>query len=99
MLHIYPQASWHEEAYVVGNIDGLVALRDAINRALGTGSPQAATEFPADGEGYRVLVLPVSEDGVRMLRLPYCEPKEEWPGKHPFEVMDNDIYKKLMRGG
>lgn len=55
-VHILPQQCWHDPAFIVGNREGLTALRDAINDALIHES--ASTEvFADDGEGYRVAVV------------------------------------------
>ncbi len=61
LLHLYAQAMYHFEAYVVGNRAGLLKLREAIDAALagegsrGTGC--ARDVFVRDGEGYDVFVV------------------------------------------
>lgn len=62
LLHVHAQGAWHQEAYVVGNVQGLVALRDAIQTALGQlqqrpNGQGEATVYVADGEGYDVVVI------------------------------------------
>lgn len=73
VLHIYAQDSWHKEAYIVGNKEGLLELRKAIDQALK--SKEAIAEvFPADGEGYEAMVLLVDDDEEEKLlniELPY----------------------------
>lgn len=62
LLHIHAQPAQHDEAYIVGNRAGLLALRDAIDQALLTGevttssSPDGHQVMTADGEGYTVTV-------------------------------------------
>ena len=72
-VHIYGQYSWHEEAYIVGNVEGLIALRDAINSSIGQG--QAKTEvMTGDGEGYDVHVIQVDSKLIdSRLQLPYID--------------------------
>ena len=54
-LHVYGQFCWHSEAAIVGTKNGLVALRDAISKAIDTGSGTAEA-FATDGEGYAIEV-------------------------------------------
>lgn len=62
LLHIHAQPAQHDEAYIVGNRAGLLALRDAINQALLTGEATTPSSLDghevmtADGEGYTVTV-------------------------------------------
>lgn len=35
LVHVYAQAQYHDDCYVVGNIEGLTRLRDAIDKAIG----------------------------------------------------------------
>lgn len=56
LLHIHGQPSWHTEAYVLGNRDGLLALRAAIDGALAYGEGVAEV-MVADGEGYSVVAV------------------------------------------
>lgn len=97
-LHIYPQTSWHEEAWAVGNRAALEALRDAINRALESNKPEGVTMFANDGEGYRVLVVPLEDSDVDTLKLAYHEEPTPWQGRHPVEVVGTEEYRRIMRG-
>ena len=56
LLHMHGQPSWHTEAYVLGNRDGLLALRAAIDAALGQGEG-VADVMVADGEGYSLFAM------------------------------------------
>lgn len=56
VLHIIAQTYYHQPAFIVGNRDGLTALRDALNVALKSSRPVEAIVYPSDGEGYRVHV-------------------------------------------
>jgi hypothetical protein len=97
-LHIYPQPSWHEEAWVVGNRAALEALRDTISRALESNKPEGATMFANDGEGYQVLIVPVDESGMDSLKLPYHDEPTPWKGRHPVEIIGATEYRRIMRG-
>lgn len=63
-LNIYAQPTYHEDAWIVGNLAGLAALRDAINAAIAMpGAGQSIAQvFATDGEGYRVIVQNVVDD-------------------------------------
>lgn len=73
ILHIYAQDSWHQEAYIVGNKEGLLELKKAIDQALKL-KQGIANVSPTDGEGYEAYVLLVGddeEDKFHQLKLPY----------------------------
>ncbi len=72
MLHLYAQPFWHAEAYIVGDREGLTALRDAIDAALDTGRG-TASPFASDGEGYELEVLAVSTEDAWRLGVPYTD--------------------------
>ena len=60
LLNIYGQPYWHADARIIGNREGLIELRRAIDRAV-SGLPVpgiSATKllFASDGEGYTVTV-------------------------------------------
>jgi len=56
VLHIHAQQVSHDEAFIVGNRQGLLALRQAIDAAL-EGEQGKADAFVADGEGFSVFVI------------------------------------------
>lgn len=74
LLHVYGQGAWHEDAFIVGNVEALVALRDALNKLLdadGIGFVNlpdgyignAELEFWVnDGEGYPLHVTLLNGD-------------------------------------
>lgn len=71
-LHIYPQSHAHAPAEIRGTREALLALRDAIDRAMA--HPNGEAEFQAfakDGEGYGVEVRRVPRDALHRSRLPY----------------------------
>jgi hypothetical protein len=61
ILHIIAQTYHHQPAFVIGNQEGLTALRDAIDAALKGNDPAEAGVRPSDGEGYRVHVRCVTD--------------------------------------
>ena len=66
--HIIAQRGFHDPAFIVGDHNGLTQIRDAINTALEEGSARGRT-FAADGEGYSVYVLCVTD--AEMADVPY----------------------------
>ena len=34
LLHVYGQFQWHDDCFVVGNIEGLRRMRDALSAAI-----------------------------------------------------------------
>jgi hypothetical protein len=60
LLHVYGPYIYHNPAVLRGNREALIALRDAISRALETPDDGEANVFAADGEGYTVLVQRVT---------------------------------------
>ena len=56
LLHIYGQAYYHDETYIVGGRQSLLSLKKAIEDALETGRGSAEF-FTADGEGYDTNIL------------------------------------------
>lgn len=61
LLHIYPQYAHHTDAILVGNREGLTALRSALNKVLNMRildeCEAQAEEMVNDGEGYKVIVI------------------------------------------
>jgi len=59
LLNIYGQEAWHTEARIIGSKDGLLELRDAIEKAIKDGKATTSNDLPlfaSDGEGYEVIV-------------------------------------------
>jgi len=59
ILNIYGQEYWHTDAKIMGNLDGLLALRDVVDRAIKLGEARTNDQFPiyaSDGEGYTLIV-------------------------------------------
>lgn len=78
LLHVYGQDHEHEDVFVVGNTEGLQALRDAIDRALAKqDNVDADLVFAGDGEGYMVFAIVNNaewdEARWQKLALPYSD--------------------------
>ncbi|MGP3739995.1 hypothetical protein [Bacillus altitudinis] len=73
LCNIYAQQTHHFEAFILGNKKGLIELRNAIDRALETGS-SVAHVFPSDYEGYETYIALVNdEQSFEKLITPYVE--------------------------
>ena len=98
-LHIYGQTYNHDHAFIVGDTTALIALRDAIDAALETGSTVGETTvFAADGEGYDIKVYREEEDKYwDKSLLPYTDETLYSP---PLEDVIGpwDLFKKYKKG-
>ena len=107
LLHLYPGSSYHNDGYIVGNREGLLALRDAINRALDERlattqiMPKASGRniFVKDGEGYEVQILlndsPWQSEEWQKLAVPYTsEDAAFFPNG---TIYPQELKKKLSR--
>ena len=59
ILNIYGQESWHTDAKIIGNTNGLLELKATIEKALQNGKSTSIEDdclFASDGEGYQVIV-------------------------------------------
>ena len=74
LLHVLPQSAHQDEAYLIGNKEGLTRLRDAIDKALKSpGKPIISSSMSIDGEGYWAIALCVTEDQMEHIPLGYTE--------------------------
>ena len=84
ILNIYGQESWHTEARIIGNTEGLTELRDTINNALQSKSKAKTLEreplFASDGEGYSVKVECHDDEwGIKAPKGSYWNQEESDP--------------------
>ena len=71
-IHIYAQKQFHDTAYIVGTPEGLKALRDAIDKALGGEVDTCLKTTTSDGEEYNLWV--VTESFMwNFLQMPYTD--------------------------
>lgn len=77
VVHIYAQRSHHMEAVILGNKQGLEALRDAITIALSVGygcnGMGQTGVYVNDGEGYDIEIKVIEEIDIDKLPVPYTE--------------------------
>lgn len=75
LVHIFPQEEHHGEARIMGNREGLLELKYAIEEALKTGIGQCRL-LPADDEGYPCYVMlneeEVTSPFLKRMKLPYA---------------------------
>lgn len=88
LCNIYAQQSHHFEAFILGNRVGLLELKNAIDKALETGS-STVTLFPSDYEGYDVYIALVDdEQRFKKLTNPYIEEyAQEEDAVDPIEII------------
>ena len=93
LIHIYGQSQWHDDCYIVGSIEGLKMLQQAISEALENG--QAVTGdhlFTSDGEGYEIRVIRFEAPwGAEWFQLPstyvdYPESRPEEQVMAPYQL-------------
>lgn len=105
LLHFYGQHQPHQEAWVCGNKEGLIALRDLLDEAINKCSGSCVTQgaslelTSSDGEDYKVLALCLSDSYMEKLILPYTN-ETYLPAVSdklvPFQLIGRDLYRKLM---
>lgn len=72
VLHVHAASFWHDDAWIVGNREGLERLRTAIDRALAKGGAHADA-FVNDGEGFHCFVAVESDADMDRLNVPYTD--------------------------
>lgn len=88
ILHVYSAEHEHDPVFIVGNVTGLTALRDSLDRVLKRNEETSThLAFVADGEGYELTVIKIKADWQSKdwqgLMLPYHEYQIIREGKHP----------------
>ena len=84
ILNIYGQPFYHQEARIVGNREGLLALQRIIAEALHNGKAQSECNpdplFASDGEGYEVIVVMNNDDwGIKGGKDSFWNKEESYP--------------------
>lgn len=73
-LHIYGQASWHQDAFIIGHRSALIQLRKAIDEAIEHGEKREVFS-PVDGEGYNLYISCVDDSfDLEEIDEPYHDP-------------------------
>ena len=96
-LHLYAQPFQHADGWIVGDVESLKALRDAIDRALAD-DHAAVSAMTADGEEYPLLIVQATEEDFGSVALPYGE-GQGFSGKHPFKLLPEGKYRSLVLRG
>ena len=86
VVHLHAASFWHDDAWIVGNREGLEQLRAAIDRALDKGGTHASA-FVNDGEGFTCFVALESDADMNRLNVPYTDevargPTQGWHWPH-----------------
>jgi hypothetical protein len=107
ILHIWSQYAEHSEAFILGNREGLLALREAIDKALDVGQAHAMT-FCTDGEGFDTLVVCEDSDWQGPVwqeqKLPYTRFSSDpsYPpqdGQGPWDLPQaKQLYREMQNG-
>jgi hypothetical protein len=71
-LHLYSPQMWHDEAFIVANMQGLLSLRKAIDDAILNGHGSAFA-FVGDGEGFHTIIAKVEDKDFDTLAVPYSD--------------------------
>ena len=90
LLNIYGQAFYHQEARIIGNKEGLIQLRNTIDKALieGTATTESDVKhddgntalFASDGEGYEIIVECQNDDwGIKGGKDSFWNKEESYP--------------------
>lgn len=87
-LHVYSQYGPHDDAVVVGTKASLIALRDAIGRALESGDA-SCEGVTADGEYFQVVVMcRESQSYYDKVGLPYASDAYVGSGASDYHALD-----------
>ena len=69
---LVPQAEHHDDALIIGDLDALTALRDAIDSAIESGQSMVRpVAMSPDGEAYELIVIMIPTEDVRSLPTTY----------------------------
>jgi hypothetical protein len=70
LLHIFGPEAHHDESFIAGNREALVALRNAVELALISGV-STLSGYVNDGEGFELYVMCASDKEMDNLAVPY----------------------------
>lgn len=81
VIHIFGQHTYHDDVHIIGSKESLIALRDAIDKVVGSGkNVEKIKAFVNDGEGFDLEVICCNEESdLSRLVSPYfdeesCDP-------------------------
>lgn len=99
-LVIHAQTCWHQEAYIIGNTEGLIELRDALDKAISEGESSINT-MNVDGEGYIIMMGRKEDAEMDNLNCGYTDKTLYNPQsveiKHPSQLLNyRELYESAM---
>lgn len=77
ILNIHAQTEPHDESYIIGNHEGILALRDTLNAILDIEMDKKAivnvvpATFTSDGEGFHCIIVKMNDLDFDKMCLPY----------------------------
>jgi hypothetical protein len=93
LLHVHAPHSQHDEAYLIGTREALLAVRAAIDQALSPTGQGCCEAMVTDGEHFDCIIIRDDrpwQHGWQERALPYtaesakeCSPKALWPWQTP----------------
>lgn len=97
IVHIFPQAYFHQDALIVGNRLGLIALKEAIEHALEEGRAECIL-MPSDEENYTCHIALNDEELKapfwQRMKEPYAELLDDDPEAFdPTTLIDNRLFE------
>ena len=100
VVHLWAGASFHEDGYIVGNKEGLEALRRAIDYAIvNSDCDQSDSKTNgvsiSDGEGYDIHVIITKN--THEIALPYTASfatERRFGCKYPWDMTLENIFQK-----
>jgi hypothetical protein len=80
LLHILPQESYHDSAFIQGSPEALRRLGNALIKAseMKQGDICEVEMMAADGECYAVEISPMSDQQMSTISLPYARLGHLW---------------------
>ena len=90
ILHVYGQYAYHTDLIIIGNEEGLGALKMVIELALAHGQGNGEVSCN-DGEGYTVIVVKVESD--KELPVPYIA---EWATDFSSKIPEDFVRREKL---
>jgi hypothetical protein len=96
-LHIYAQQYEHDTAWLVGDEQSLIALRNTIDRAI-SNHHSSMSSFTSDGEGFITTVILTKDDCEKNeMTLPYAIVLDTKSNVLPSDLIQSKDCKKLHK--
>jgi hypothetical protein len=100
ILHIFAQPMCHSDAYICGDQEALIKLRDALTLVIDGNETKivaaAVRSMTNDGEDFDLFIV---KTDMEEMMLPYTDEsffKASCTRPHPFEFIKKD-YRKLKK--